>query len=168
MTNERLLMDSPVGVLMLTSDSHALTDVSFRRPLGAPIGDLTDAPADDHVLREARRQLAAYFEGQLRGFDLPLSPQGTPFQQRVWEELCRIPFGATASYGDIAARLGLPPGASRAVGLANGANPLPIVIPCHRVIGSDGTLVGYGGGLQRKRILLALEAPTVQDVLFRV
>jgi methylated-DNA-[protein]-cysteine S-methyltransferase len=111
---------------------------------------------DASELIEPVRQLRAYFAGQLDNFDLALSPQGTPFQQRVWSELCKIPYGETISYGELARRIGNP-NASRAVGLANGSNPIPIVIPCHRVIGSNGKLTGYGGGLPIKEKLLALE-----------
>jgi len=114
---------------------------------------------DDHpVLVAAREQLAEYFAGERRAFDLRLAPRGTAFQQRVWCALPEIPYGRTRSYGQVAAELGLEPGASRAVGLANGANPLSIVVPCHRVVGSDGSLTGFGGGLQRKRYLLDLES----------
>jgi methylated-DNA-[protein]-cysteine S-methyltransferase len=105
---------------------------------------------------DAVGQLRAYFAGQRRTFELPLAPEGTPFQQRVWRELLNIPYGQTISYGELARRLGNPNG-SRAVGLANGANPISIVIPCHRVIGSTGKLTGYGGGLKTKQWLLALE-----------
>lgn len=157
-----LQMSSPVGPLTLVSDGTALTQVMFTDEFTKPGADETA----DSLLTEARRQLVAYFAGDLRIFDLPLLPRGTDFQQRVWEQLRLIPFGATASYGDIAGRLAMPPGASRAVGLANGANPIAIIVPCHRVIGSDGTLVGYAGGLHRKRFLLGLEASTVQDALF--
>ena len=106
--------------------------------------------------RETIRQLRAYFAGELEAFDLPLAPQGTPFQLAVWKRLCEIPYGETISYGELARRIGNP-NASRAVGLANGSNPIPIVIPCHRVIGSNGKLTGYGGGLPIKEKLLALE-----------
>ena len=153
---------TPVGPLRIVSDGVTLTAVEFT---DAPVADGASA-TDDALLREARRQLMGYFNGELKEFDLPLAPRGTDFQLRVWEQLRRIPFGTTASYGAIAARLGMPPGASRAVGLANGANPIAIIVPCHRVIGADGTLVGYAGGLHRKRYLLELEAPTVQDALF--
>lgn len=108
------------------------------------------------VLLEAERQLQAYFAGELRQFDLPLEPEGTPFQQRVWKQLLTIPYGETRSYMEIARQIGAP-AAVRAVGAANGANPLPIVVPCHRVIGASGKLVGYGGGLPLKQRLLALE-----------
>jgi methylated-DNA-[protein]-cysteine S-methyltransferase len=107
-------------------------------------------------LGEAVRQLRAYFAGELQAFDLPLAPQGTPFQLAVWKHLCEIPYGETISYGELARRIGNP-NASRAVGLANGSNPIPIVIPCHRVIGSNGKLTGYGGGLPIKDKLLGLE-----------
>src|SRR5439155_23203362 len=114
-------------------------------------------PADQNpLLQEVMRQLSAYFAGKAESFDLPLAPQGTAFQQNVWRHLCDIPYGETISYGELARRIGNP-NASRAVGLANGTNPIPIVIPCHRVIGSDGKLTGYGGGLPIKEKLLALE-----------
>ena len=112
-----------------------------------------DAP----VLVETARQLAAYFDRSLRVFDLPLAPHGTDFQKRVWKELSAIEWGTTASYGEIAHRLGMTNAASRAVGLANGRNPIPIVVPCHRVIGANGSLTGYAGGLERKQVLLDLE-----------
>ena len=122
---------------------------------------------DDHpVLLEAARQLTAYFAGERETFDLPLAPFGTDFQQRVWTELALVGYGETVSYGQVAVRLGLKPGASRAVGLANGRNPLPVVVPCHRVIGADGTLTGYAGGLDRKRTLLDLERGQDRDALF--
>ncbi|MFO1076322.1 MAG: methylated-DNA--[protein]-cysteine S-methyltransferase [Planctomycetota bacterium] len=111
----------------------------------------------DGAASPARRQLAEYFAGARTRFDLELAPAGTPFQQRVWRALCAIPFGSTCSYGHIAARIGKPT-ASRAVGAANGRNPIAIVVPCHRVVGGDGTLTGYAGGLDKKRWLLALEA----------
>jgi methylated-DNA-[protein]-cysteine S-methyltransferase len=112
---------------------------------------------DDAALSEARAQLQAYFAGELRGFELPLAAEGTPFQQRVWRALCDIPYGETISYGELARRIGQP-AAARAVGLANGQNPIAIVVPCHRVIGANGSLTGYGGGLERKRWLLAHES----------
>lgn len=145
---------------------------------GALVAIGFDAPPDgtpgllhggSPVLAEARRQLAEYFEGRRRVFDLPLRPDGTAFQRRVWEVLATVPWGTTTTYGAIAARLGLPPGASRAVGAANGANPLPVVLPCHRVVGSDGRLTGYAGGLERKAVLLRLEGVRTeadQDALF--
>jgi methylated-DNA-[protein]-cysteine S-methyltransferase len=112
-------------------------------------------------LKEIVRQLRAYFAGTLEKFHLPLSPQGTQFQLGVWKRLCDIPYGETISYGELARRIGNP-NASRAVGLANGSNPIPIIIPCHRVIGSNGKLTGYGGGLPIKEKLLALERRQLQ------
>jgi methylated-DNA-[protein]-cysteine S-methyltransferase len=148
--------DSPLGELLLLSDGAALTglrlsphhDLLARHPQwrrqATPFG-------------EAVAQLAAYFAGDLTEFDLPLAPHGSAFQLQVWEALRTIPYGQTTSYGQLAASLGNPR-ACRAVGLANGRNPIAVVVPCHRVIGSAGSLVGYGGGLERKRLLLALEA----------
>jgi methylated-DNA-[protein]-cysteine S-methyltransferase len=117
---------------------------------------------DDPLLAEAARQLTAYFARDLKEFELPLRPDGTPFQLRVWEQLRAIPYGETTSYGEIARRLDMNPGASRAVGAANGRNPIGIVIPCHRVVGAGGLLSGYAGGVERKQALLDLE----QDALF--
>jgi methylated-DNA-[protein]-cysteine S-methyltransferase len=116
-----------------------------------------DWQRDDRAFAIARAQLGEYFAGERFEFDLPLGATGTQFQRKVWSELCRIPYGATASYGELARRVGQP-GAARAVGLANGSNPLPIVVPCHRVIGADGSLTGFGGGIERKRWLLVHEA----------
>jgi methylated-DNA-[protein]-cysteine S-methyltransferase len=161
------VVDSPVGPLLLTTDGTALTRIFFESHRGGPAGwaglDRPEAREGDHpVLARAAAQLTDYFARQRRDFDLPLAPRGSAFQQRVWTALRGIPYGTTTSYGRIAERLGLPPGASRAVGLANGSNPISIVIPCHRVIGADGSLTGYGGGLERKRLLLDLES----DALF--
>ena len=147
---------SPIGRLLLTSDGSALTGLYMepRRKAQNTEGwqeDLLAAP-----LPAAVRQLTEYFAGNRRNFDLPLRPQGTVFQQRVWRALMEIPYGETCSYGALAKRIDNP-GASRAVGLANGHNPISILVPCHRVIGADGTLTGYGGGLDRKRWLLAHE-----------
>jgi methylated-DNA-[protein]-cysteine S-methyltransferase len=156
------VIDSPVGDLRLVEQGGALTAVEFspfRPSTGRPIGQRQD---DHPVLSRAVEQLAAYFARELKEFDLPLAPEGTPFQQLVWQQLLGIGYGETASYGAIAHRLGKTNAASRAVGLANGRNPIPIVIPCHRVIGSTGTLTGYAGGLERKQVLLNLE----QDALF--
>lgn len=116
----------------------------------------------DAVLRAACEQLTDYFAGRRQVFDLPLKPLGSEFQVRVWAELSRIPFGETMSYGELATRLG-DKGASRAVGLANNRNPIPIIIPCHRVIGADGSMVGFGGGLERKQWLLRHEATLITD-----
>jgi methylated-DNA-[protein]-cysteine S-methyltransferase len=147
-------MDSPVGVLRLVSDGEALTSLMFDPP-DEPVGERDD---DHAVLAAARSQLEAYFAGELKEFDLPLAAVGTPFQLRVWQALREIAYGQTVTYGEIAHRLGLAPGASRAVGAANGKNPIAIVVPCHRVIGSHGRLVGYAGGLDRKERLLSLES----------
>jgi methylated-DNA-[protein]-cysteine S-methyltransferase len=156
------LMDSPIGELRIVEQDGAITAVEFspfREADGRPRGPRDDAHP---VLVETRRQLAAYFARDLKEFDLPLAPRGTTWQQSVWDQLLGIGYGQTASYGEIAARLGRSNAASRAVGLANGSNPIPIVIPCHRVIGANGTLTGYAGGLSRKQTLLELE----QDALF--
>ena len=156
------VMSSPVGELRIVENDGAITQIEFspfRDADGRPRGDRDDAHP---VLVEACRQLAAYFDRDLKDFDLPLSPVGSAFQQKVWAQLRGIGYGETASYGEIAHRLGRTNAASRAVGLANGSNPIPIVIPCHRVIGANGTLTGYAGGLERKQLLLGLE----QDALF--
>lgn len=145
-------IDSPIGGLRLHVSAGLLTMVEFdAEPRGTR--------AADPLLDDAERQLGEYFAGERRDFDLPLANDGTEFQRKVWGELRRIPFGETASYADVARRLGYAPGVSRAVGAANGANPLPVVVPCHRVVGSDGSLTGYAGGVERKRTLLALERP---------
>lgn len=148
-------LDSPVGKLRLVADDHGLRRVCFehdRHPQRCDTGG-THAPAR---LADARRQLAAYFAGTRRAFDLSLHPLGTPFQLQVWSALRDIAYGATISYAELATRIGKP-AARRAVGAANGRNPLPIIVPCHRVIGQDGSLVGFGGGIEVKRALLALE-----------
>ncbi len=157
------VMQSPIGDLRIVERGGAVTAINFSPfgdlPDGQPLGERDD---DVEVLVEAVRQLRAYFAGESRDFDLPLAPEGTEFQQQVWGALRGIQFGETATYGQIAQRLGRTNAASRAVGLANGRNPIPVVVPCHRVIGSDGTLTGYAGGLERKQVLLGLE----QDALF--
>lgn len=166
-------IDSPVGPLLLTAARSgdaagpaALTGIFFVDHRGGADSRI-DAerlgpPGDDvriaELLDRTQAQLAEYFAGERREFDLPLAPVGTPFQHRVWAALRAIPYGQKASYGDIAGRLGLGPAAARAVGLANGSNPISIVVPCHRVIGADGSLTGYGGGLERKQFLLDLES----------
>jgi methylated-DNA-[protein]-cysteine S-methyltransferase len=149
-------MESPVGKLLLAGDEAALRYVLFAegRETAAPRSQWRE---DATPLRETIRQLRAFFAGELREFDLDLAPEGPPFHQRVWRELCNIPYGETISYGELARRIGSPQ-ACRAVGRANGANPIAIVIPCHRVIGGNGKLTGYGGGLPRKEFLLALES----------
>ncbi len=151
---------SPIGELPLTSDGVALTGVYFdmtQFERQRPAAWRLDTSTSCAVLRDAREQLAAYFEGNLTAFDLPLAPRGTPFQQSVWAALRAIPFGTTVSYGDIARQID-GPSAVRAVGAANGKNPIPIIVPCHRVVGADGSLTGFGGGMDRKRWLLAHEA----------
>ncbi|WP_245941613.1 methylated-DNA--[protein]-cysteine S-methyltransferase [Vallicoccus soli] len=152
------VLPSPVGDLLVAAGDDGLRAVLFTPHRHPPADRGTWRSDDAHpVLRTASEQLAAYFAGDLRAFDLPLAPRGSAFQLRVWEALRSIPYGGTASYGDLARRLGAP-GAARAVGLANGRNPLSIVVPCHRVVGARGTLTGYAGGLERKRALLDLEA----------
>lgn len=145
-----VIIDSPVGPLGLEADAEALSRLTLR---AGPCPVRRPPPG---VLAETAAQLAAYFSGRLRRFDLPLAPAGTPFQRDVWRALQDIEYGETWSYTDLARRIGRP-AAVRAVGAANGQNPIPIVIPCHRVIGSNGKLVGFGGGLEMKRTLLALE-----------
>jgi len=151
-------IDSPIGVLSIAADPHALRHIEFaenRHP--AARAHWRQVPAASHaVLALAQAQLRQYFAGQRRQFELPLAPRGTPFQVQVWRSLGQIPYGETCSYRDLASRLGRAR-ATRAVGAANGRNPLPIVLPCHRVIGQDGSLTGFGGGLTMKAALLALE-----------
>src|SRR5664280_328740 len=159
-----LVVPSPIGDLTLHVAGGALTAVPFggaSNGEGAAPETSTAAPVEP-VLQAAAEQLAAYSSGELREFILPLRPAGTPFQLAVWEALRHIPYGETVSYGELATRLGRS-GAARAVGRANALNPLPVVVPCHRVIGADGTLTGYAGGLSMKRTLLALEAGTLRD-----
>jgi len=154
--------DTPVGRLLLAGDEHALTRVHFqagRQPLAPPAAWRRTVAPFARVLRE----LAEYFAGERRTFTVPLAPNGTEFQRSVWQGLLAIPYGETISYGELARRLGSAP---RAVGLANGANPLPIFIPCHRVIGADGSLTGFGGGLPIKRALLELEGAACVADLF--
>jgi methylated-DNA-[protein]-cysteine S-methyltransferase len=152
------IIPSPLDPILLLSNGTALTGLYLSdRDGNLPIDpgwqrDDAAAPFD-----AARQQLAAYFDGELQQFNLPLAPVGTPFQQQVWHALGQISYGKTTSYGELARRIGNPLG-SRAVGLANGRNPLSIIVPCHRVIGANGKLTGYGGGLDRKRALLGWEA----------
>ena len=141
-------MESPVGRLLLRADELGLIEIRF--------GAREIRTAETEILLRAERELRAYFSGELRAFGVPLHPFGTEFQTRVWNELRAIPYGTTITYGELARRIGKK-GAARAVGMANHRNPLPIVVPCHRVIGADGTLTGYGGGLEIKRKLLELE-----------
>ncbi len=148
-------IDTPLGPMLATADGSNITGLYFHGQQYFPAGDF-DAATPSGVLADLRDQLREYFDGALRQFDLPLAPQGTPFQQSVWQQLLKIPYGETRSYGDLARALDNL-GAIRAVGAANGRNPIGIVIPCHRVIGSDGTLTGYAGGIERKQRLLAIE-----------
>jgi methylated-DNA-[protein]-cysteine S-methyltransferase len=143
-------VETPIGPLLLSADGGRLSGLVFARA-GGPTS--TAAPFVD-----AEAQLHAYFAGELERFELPLAPRGTAFQRSVWEALGEIPYGRTTTYSQLAATIGRP-GACRAVGAANGRNPLPVIVPCHRVLGAAGALTGYGGGLERKRELLALEAP---------
>jgi methylated-DNA-[protein]-cysteine S-methyltransferase len=149
-------LDSPIGPLLCTSNGDALTGIFMEVHKHGPVRT-PEWRQDASKFQDAFRQLRDYFAGKRRTFDLPLAPQGTEFQQRVWKALLEIPFGETMSYGALAKTLGMP-AASRAVGAANGRNPLSIVVPCHRVIGANGSLTGYGGGLPRKRWLLAHES----------
>jgi methylated-DNA-[protein]-cysteine S-methyltransferase len=150
-------MESPVGGLRLLAGADGLRAISFERGRKPKPPLPEGATRSESPFREAIRQLDAYFAGDLEEFDLDASPRGTPFQLDVWRRLARIPYGEVVSYGQIARDLGRPD-ASRAVGAANGSNPIPIVIPCHRVVGSDGSLTGFGGGLDAKRWLLRHEA----------
>ena len=154
-------IDSPVGRLLLAAADDGLRVLSFLdgredKAIAPDPAWREVAPDGFTTLRETVRQLRAYWSRERRDFDLPLKPEGTPFQLAVWKQLCAIPYGTTISYGELARRVGNPKG-SRAVGLANGSNPIAIVIPCHRVIGSNGKLTGYGGGLPIKEKLLELE-----------
>ena len=150
------ILDSPVGPLFVAADTQGLRAIEFRDNRH-PVRRGDDwREGDSPLLRQARTQLDEYFSGRRRGFELPLSPQGTGFQRAVWMSLASIPYGQTVSYAQLASRVGRPT-ASRAVGAANGRNPLPIVLPCHRVIGADGALTGFGGGLPTKQYLLKLE-----------
>ena len=152
-------MESPVGPLLLGGDRDSLRFVSFgsSQRCVKPQPDWTE---DKASFAEVMRQLRAYFDGRLKEFDVPLTLEGTDFQRRVWTRLLAIPYGETISYAELAQRIGNPK-AMRAVGLANGSNPIPIIIPCHRVIGSNGSLTGFGGGLDTKKRLLALESKQI-------
>lgn len=145
--------ESPVGPLTLISNGAALTHLEFEN---ARYAYDPAPPGNDKLLDKVRRELDHYFAGKLRAFTTPVAPEGTEFQKRVWAALLTIPYGATRSYGQQAVAIGSPQ-ASRAVGLANGRNPISIIVPCHRVIGSNGSLTGYGGGMDRKKFLLDLE-----------
>jgi methylated-DNA-[protein]-cysteine S-methyltransferase len=147
--------DSPLGELLLLGDDEALHGL-YMREAPKPVAIQPGWRANDGAFADARRQLAEYFAGERTDFDVPLASAGTPFQRGVWSGLRKIPYGETISYGQLARRIGRP-SAVRAVGLANGRNPIAVIVPCHRVIGADGTLTGYGGGIERKRLLLELE-----------
>lgn len=159
-----VMKDTPVGPLVVAGDQCGLRYVAFDSA-GSPKSGRSAVQGgipgphwelSDRDLKDPLSQLKAYFSGRLKRFDLNLAPAGTEFQRRVWTALCDVPYGETATYGEIAQAIGQP-AASRAVGMANGRNPLAIVIPCHRIIGTSGKLVGYGGGLDRKTTLLRLE-----------
>jgi methylated-DNA-[protein]-cysteine S-methyltransferase len=150
------LADSPIGPLLLAGDGQGLHRLAFVRGKRPVRPDAAWAPDTRGRLGGVAEQLQAYFAGELRAFTVPLAPRGTPFQLQVWDELERIPYGETVSYGELARRI-RKPDAVRAVGAANGANPIAIIVPCHRVIGADGSLTGFGGGLPVKKALLALE-----------
>ncbi|MDZ5078133.1 methylated-DNA--[protein]-cysteine S-methyltransferase [Nesterenkonia sp. HG001] len=153
------LLDSPVGQLALVTDGQALTGVYMQEHRHTTVkswGERVDRKEAADVVQRAEEQLDEYFTGERQDFDLPLAAAGTEFQRAVWAGLREIPYGETWTYGQLASHLGRP-GASRAVGLANGRNPISIIVPCHRVIGADGSMTGYGGGVPRKEQLLALE-----------
>lgn len=155
-------LPSPLGELTICADDLGITAVAFPGEVGRGA-----APNPNALVRAAVAQLGEYFAGRRTAFDLPLHAAGTPFQQRVWQALCTVPYGETASYGEIAAAIGKPR-AARAVGLANGRNPVAILVPCHRIIGGDGSLTGYGGGLERKRWLLEHErSPGTRGISLR-
>lgn len=156
-TQNQIDVICPIGRVAITVEEEALTEVLF---LGGPMqdDDVFAAPKEKGLMGEVLKQLKAYFAGRLRDFDLPLAPQGTPFQRKVWKQLEKIPYGEIKSYLDIAKAVGKPSG-PRAVGAANGRNPIPIIVPCHRVIGASGKLVGFGGGLPTKKWLLLHENP---------
>jgi methylated-DNA-[protein]-cysteine S-methyltransferase len=150
-------VDSPIGKLLIAGDNDVIRQINFAKN-GEPSRPQADWQESERgPVAQAARQLREYFQGKRTDFDLPLAPEGTEFQRSVWRRLQEIPYGETISYGELARRVGNPK-ASRAVGAANGQNPIPIVIPCHRVIGANGKLTGFGGGLPTKEALLALEA----------
>lgn len=162
MTRYRMI-DSPIGMLTLAGRGPVLTNLRMVDQTYEP--DRADWALDDRAFPDAVEQLEAYFAGELFTFDLRLEFEGTPFQRRVWEALRSIPYGETRTYGEIAMQIGSPT-AFRAVGLANGHNPIAVIVPCHRVIGANGSLTGFGGGLERKRTLLELEKSNSNLMLF--
>ena len=157
------MIDSPIGPLTLAGDGEVLTNLRMVDQTYEP--DRAGWVRDDRAFQDAVGQLAAYFAGDLRQFDLDLEMAGTEFQRKVWNALRTIPYGETRSYGEIAEKIGSP-NAFRAVGLANGHNPIAVIVPCHRVIGANGSLTGFGGGLERKSSLLELERETASLTLF--
>ena len=163
-TRAHVVLPSPIGPLTLVAEHGTLTGLYMDAQAHRPAAGVFGRPGDpgDEPFASAARQLEDYFAGRLTLFDLPLAPAGTEFQRRVWAGLQAIPYGQTWSYGQLAREVGKA-SASRAVGLANGRNPIAVVIPCHRVVGSDGSLTGYGGGLDRKRYLLGLEAGATRE-----
>jgi methylated-DNA-[protein]-cysteine S-methyltransferase len=164
-----VVIDSLVGPLTLVATDGALSGLYMDMQRHRPSDETFGAPGDpdSEPFASVAEQLAAYFAGDLTEFDMPLHLHGTPFQQRVWEALQEIPYGETTTYGELAVEIGRP-SASRAVGLANGRNPVSVIVPCHRVVGSTGSLTGYGGGLDRKRYLLDFERKnrTTENALF--
>lgn len=162
MTRYRTI-DSPIGLLTLAGDGPVLTNLRMADQTYEP--DRADWELDDRAFPDAVEQLEAYFAGELHDFDLRLDMHGTDFQKRVWNALRTIPYGETRSYGEIAQQIGAPT-AFRAVGLANGHNPIAVIVPCHRVIGANGSLTGFGGGLERKSALLDLEKNASNLTLF--
>lgn len=169
MTTYYTVWESSLQPIWLTSDGNALTGLYLSEQAQAELKQKAAVSAEwvreDNAapFDEVKRQLTAYFEGRQTTFDLPLKLTGTPFQQQVWEELRKLPYGVTISYGELARRIGNPK-ACRAVGLANGQNPVSIVVPCHRVVGANGKLTGYSGGLSRKETLLALERKILDNI----
>jgi len=151
---------APIGDLLLVADEEGLVRIEFP-----PASPPDDAPRDDRRLAPAIRELAEFFDGRRKTFDVNLALRGTPFQLEVWRTLLRIPYGETRTYAEIAKSIGRP-AATRAVGAANGANPIPIIVPCHRVIGSNGSLTGFGGGIDVKRWLLDFENPSPSSPLW--
>ncbi|MFW1677006.1 methylated-DNA--[protein]-cysteine S-methyltransferase [Pontibacter sp. JAM-7] len=151
------MMNTALGTLLIKANDDAVTSIHFMRD-GETVPELVSNPVTDLCIQ----QLSEYFGGQRNRFTLPLRPQGTPFQQQVWQALQDIPYGLTCSYGDLARKIGNPR-AARAIGMANNRNPIPILIPCHRVIGSKGQLTGYSGGLSQKNYLLSLEQQPLKN-----
>jgi len=165
-TRHLVMEQTPIGPLTLVADGDDLTGVYMATHKHSPERDrFGERVEQDPVLSDAARQLTEYFAGEREEFNLPLRPEGTDFQQRVWRALCDIPYGRTWSYGELAQHIDRP-SASRAVGLANGRNPISIIIPCHRVIGASGSMTGYGGGIERKQWLLAHERHAEENQLF--